>query len=257
MQFSARIKIIDLQHHWGVLLIIGMLGGFTLSNGFAQDAQIESLKNPEEALTTRMAQIEVEITNLRTVTAHVLNQLHNIRLALAVLHLRIATQSHFPFNAEVELVRHLGGNTHAGLSGSLAVLGMYSTTGVALVAELRDSFGLILLPKLEPLVAGDADQGWASWVWSWVNWAVIPFDTETPNIRQQILQAATDRLTEDNLSGAVQELERLDGPATAIVGRWIKEAKARLTVDAVSNSLGKIAVALLGATQVPTRPGVR
>jgi hypothetical protein len=143
-------------------------------------------------------------------------------------------------------VRQLGGK-EAALIAAEAALAPYAAMGVATVAELRDGFGLILLPKLQPMLE-ESDQSWVDWAFGWMNLVLIPFYSLPPTPQQQLIISATTRLTEDDLAGAVELIAQLDGPAAALVVRWLKEANARLAVDAAYNSLSGIVVALLGHT---------
>jgi len=217
---------------------------------------LDTVTAANDATNKRLLQLTQELENLKFTTMGAIDQLHKSRLALALLQLRIASQTHFPFDAELTLVRQLGGASATELLDTVAVLAPHAATGVAMVSELRDSFGLILLPKLEPLLAENNVQGWVDWALSWVNLVLVPFSSSTmqPTSRQQMVISANDRLTEDDLHGAVQQLEQLDGPAAALVVRWLKEANARLAVDAAYNSLSGIAVALFGHTPSTTPP---
>ena len=209
-----------------------------------------SLKLSTEQILNRVTQLETANEIIKDKFAKIENnfnnQLHNNKLALALLHLRDITQTHATFIAELNLVRQLLMPQHQQLKKILAMLEPYATTGVATVAELRDGFGLILVPKLQTSLAEDNDKTWINWAINWLNILVIPFFSPQPNPRQQLVILATDRLTEDNLRGAVELIERLDGTAADIVVRWLKEANARLTVDAAYNFLSGITVELLG-----------
>ncbi|CAK0774839.1 hypothetical protein CCP3SC5AM1_950008 [Gammaproteobacteria bacterium] len=230
----------------GILMALVMVGGVTLAlqDGGSSSLstgnllhRIEVLEASNEEIGKRFSQAEQGLAD----------QLANNRLALAIFQLRIASQTHLPFESELSLVRQMSRN-EPGLSKTLAILTPHAAVGIATVAELRDGFGLILIPKLQPLLE-QTDQNWVNWAFSWVNMVFIPFSSSQPNPRQQLVISATDRLTEDDLRGAVELIERLDGPAAALVVRWLKEANARLTVDAVYNALSGIALALLGQTE--------
>lgn len=241
----------------GILLFSVMLGSVTLalqegalsssSTPVADLAhRINTLESMSDVIGKQMAQAGHDLANLKSVTDRTIEQLHGSRLALALLQLRIASQTHFPFEAELALVRQLAKKGDRVLSETMTALTPYAATGVATVSELRDSFGLILLPKLEPLLQ-ENEHGWFDWAFTWIS-LLVPFNASTmqPTSRQQLVIAATDRLTEDDLHGAVEQVTQLDGSAAALVVRWLKEANARLAVDAAYNSLSGIAVALLG-----------
>ncbi len=165
---------------------------------------------------------------------------HN-RLAWAVLQLRIALPTHLPFGSELALVRQLS-REEEGLSVVLGTLDPHAAVGVATLSELRDSFGILLLPKLQPLLEGTGS-GWFSWMVSAV--APSPWIVKS-NQRRALVVTALDRLTADDLRGAVDQLTQLDGSAADLVVHWLQEAKARLAVDSADHDLSGMVVELLG-----------
>lgn len=238
-------------------LLLGLIGIIIISVILWQIAINLTVANPSQpSLTLTIANLLHRIEQLETANQEIIKQLvqsevnldkqlRNNRLALAVLHLRSMTQTHYAFISELKLVKQLC-NQDNRLLEILTMLEPYATTGVATVAELRDGLGLILIPKLQPLLE-DNEQNWFNWA---INWMLIPFFSLQPNPRQQLVISATDRLTEDNLRGAVELIEQLDGPAATIVVRWLKEANSRLTVDAAYNLLSEITVAILGQPNI-------
>ncbi|CAK0758120.1 hypothetical protein CCP3SC1_20002 [Gammaproteobacteria bacterium] len=254
----------------GALVVSLMVGGVTLAlqegGSPSSPASIAELSQRIDALEAaghvtdeRLALAEQALASLKSIggvrtgepatpQGAISVQLRESRLALALLQLRIASQTHLPFEPELTLVRHLErGETE--LSGVVATLEPYAAVGVATISELRDSFGLILLPKLQPLLE-EGDQTWTDWAFSWLNVAVAPFTSSLvkPTPRQQLVISVVDRLTEDDLRGAVEQITKIDGPATAVVTRWLKEANARLVVNAAYNDLSGVVVALLSHT---------
>lgn len=253
----------------GALVASTMLGGVALalqegegSSSLPPSAmdlthRIEILEAANHATSERLANIERALASIESardglaaeparLLEPISDQLRGNRLALAVLQLRIASQTHLPFESELAVVRQLG-QEEEGLPAVIAALTPHAVTGVATVSELRDGFGLILLPKLQPLLEG-SNQSWSDWAFSWMDMIFIPFASSRPTPLQQSVISATDRLTEDDLNGAVEQITQIDGPAAALVARWLKEANARLAVDAAYSSLSGIAVALLGRT---------
>jgi hypothetical protein len=216
---------------------------FTFSSSDDLSNRFKALKTKNHALSEQLKQAQTAIVATKE---EISEQLRISRLAVALLQLRITSQTHLPFERELTLVRQLG-RDERGLFAVMTVLAPHAATGVATVAQLRDGFGLILLPKLKPVLAED-EQDWVDWAFSWVNLVFIPFSLSQPSPRQQLVNSATDRLTEDDLRGAVDLITQLDGPAAALVVRWLKEANARLAVDTAYLSLSGIALALLGHT---------
>ena len=179
-------------------------------------------------LEQRLSAIERDIVDLK-----------EVRLALAVFQLRMATQTHLPFERELGLVRQLSIREpeNATVLGSLEAIAPYAANGVATPAELRDSFGLLVFPKLQPLLG--VEKTWGEWARGWVSAIMAPIASSTakPMMRQQLVMAAMDHLSEDDLAAAVAELSKLDGPAASVAVHWLHEANARLAVDVAYTTL--------------------
>ena len=175
-------------------------------------------------------------------------QVRDQGLALAVLQLSIATRTHQPFVRELALVRRLGAE-EARLRTPLDNLAPYATTGVATVAELRDSFGIILLPKLIALEE-ESNVSWSTQAWLWFSTTIDPAQQPTPplvtDLRHKLVKSAMERLSEDDLRSAVELITQLDGAWAALTARWLAEANARLSLDSAYEALSSTILALLG-----------
>ncbi len=175
----------------------------------------------------------------------VLAQLRDHQLVLVVLVLENMLHGHRPFTRELSLLKELAGNEPL-LQAPLEVLAKYGATGVATVMELRDSFGLILLPKLSPTQEAVEP----SWIQNWWNNAKnlslpeVELDKMdgSGGANQSLVSLAMDRLTEDDLAGAVALLNRLEGFPATVVARWLVEANARLALDGAAVVLADVAV---------------
>ncbi|MEO5335735.1 MAG: mitofilin family membrane protein [Magnetospirillum sp. WYHS-4] len=169
-----------------------------------------------------------------------------IRLAVAIQQLGTLSQTHKPFAREVEQVRRLAGD-QAGLAAALDRLNAHSDTGVATVAELRDSFSAILVPKLRALADG-GDRPWSDRMREWVSSAIAPTGPRPadrdPNLK--LIDGTVQKLAEDDLKGAIDVLTQLEGPPATLAQRWLVEARARLAVDAATEGLAGLALDLIG-----------
>jgi len=194
--------------------------------------------------------------NTAAVLAPFVAQVRDQRLALALLQLGIATRTHQPFVRELNLVRQLG-TTEARLRIPIDSLTLHAANGVATVAELRDSFGIILFPKLEAL-GKESDPSWTRQAWTWLSVALIPSQQSATspvvNLGQELAMSAMDRLSEDNLRGAVELIAQLDGAPAALTARWLTEANARLSLDSAYEALSRTALALLSRTPYDLLP---
>lgn len=216
-----------------------------------------------DKFASRLANLEQEVTELKSLISQVdkpdknisigkpqaslLVQVQNLQLAVAVLQLGIAIRTYKPFDREFNLVRQLSMEMPQ-LRVPLDNLVHYAATGVATVAELRDSFGVLLLPKLYT-IADTEDASWSSQIWAWGWAALIPWQTASSqipiNLTRALIKSAMDRLSEDDLKGALDLVVRLNGPAATVTARWLKEANNRLAVDVAMDTISNLCMTLL------------
>lgn len=175
-------------------------------------------------------------------------QVQTQRLVLALQQLVLISRTHQPFGRELELVQQLGGRKDPRLAPSLDILAQRAETGVATASELRDSFGLILLPKLQALQTS-GDGPWLDRFRTWLSSAISPTPSAVPpdaeGGAQQLIATAMDRLSEDDLRAAMELVGRLTGAPASLTSRWLTEAKGRVAVDGASESIATHILELL------------
>lgn len=206
----------------------------------AVDKRLGELEGPVGATESRLAALEVGIKDERGLV-------RSIRLAVAIQQLGAVSQTHKPFAREVEQIRHLTADRGTGLA-ALDTLTTHADTGVATVAELRDSFAAILVPKLRSLAEG-GDKPWTDRMREWVSAAIAPAGQrpadQNPNLK--LIDDTVQKLAEDDLRGAIDMLSQLEGPPANLAQRWLVEARARLAVDGAAESLSALALDLVGS----------
>lgn len=215
-------------------IVVGMIAVVCASSVFAQRPAIMS---------------QIAHDNVAVVTA-----IRDIRLAMALSLLCNATRTHHPFVREFELVRQIGG-TEGRLRIPLDSLASHATIGVATVGQLRDSFGMILLPKLMAVAEQTAGGSWIGDFWSAFVGTVLPkplTDDTTPptNPMLALVKTSMDRLSEDDLVGALNHINKLDGAGADLVARWTNEANARIVVDDAYENMLSIMVDLLARNPI-------
>ncbi|MBF0129644.1 MAG: hypothetical protein HQL33_06605 [Alphaproteobacteria bacterium] len=228
----------------------------------AATERLAAVEGKAGALEQRLAPVEGKVASVEGQVASVGDRLTQLgdgresvhrslraaQLSLALLQLNAVAQTHKPFAKEIEVVRELSGGDTS-IVTQINVIADVAQTGVATVAELRDSFVAIVVPKIQS-VAG-SDQALTDRVRSWLSNAIAPAGagTVTPDKdpTEDIIAAAISKLTEDDVAGAVQMLAQLEGPAATLAGRWMTEARARLSINAASETLGGLMLERLGA----------
>lgn len=170
-----------------------------------------------------------------------------LRLSVAILQLNNVVQSHRPFARELAAVTKLWQRTP--VNGELEVLAAHSDRGVATVAELRDSFSVILAPKLRSLAEG-GERGFVDRMRTWVSsWIAPPVpQTATANPVDLVVDATMEKLAEEDVRGAVDHLSRLDGAPATLATRWVVEAKSRIAIDRAMDTLLSLGLEDLGRT---------
>jgi hypothetical protein len=158
----------------------------------------------------------------------------SVRLFLIALHLRAAVQTAAPFPREIVAVRSVAGDS-AEAVGPLRVLGEHAASGVRTITDLRDAFASNVGAQVKALAVG-LDSSWASRLTSIVAGPQVPRGGEGERVWRVVVQAEQ-FLAQGNLAFAINQVDRFDGPAGAIVADWLRDAKARLAVENAAAAL--------------------
>jgi phage shock protein A len=159
-----------------------------------------------------------------------------LRLAVALLQLNNSVQTHRPFARDLGLVTKL---LHPVPDiREIEVLSANADSGVATVAELRDSFSVILAPKLRALSSG-GDQTVVERVRLWVGSWILPQNAPMAkaNPVDLLVDAATEKLSEEDVPAAIAILGNLDSTLAPMAARWLVEAKNRVAIDHAMDAL--------------------
>ena len=226
----------------------------------ASQSSGNEIKASTDALTTRTSALEVRVeevaqsvdsagTKLSAIEESTRSRnsaLDTARTTQAIFHLSDALETHKPFAREVAFLRGVAENDDR-IMPLIEPIVVYSDTGVATNAELRDSFSAIVAPKL--LSISDDTRPWLDQLRSWLSTAISPEPAPQPltgmDPARQIVNGAIRALAEDDLMTAVELLSRLEGPAGVLSQRWLAEAHARMTLDQTREKLAGLAMEML------------
>lgn len=236
--FSARMEGVE-THLTGLGTTLTELAAQTKAMGDqlrTLPAAFEEVGTKIAGLDTQLAALEQRLTGIEA-AAKISNASHKgLRLGVALLQLNNITQTHRPYSRELATVMKLW--QPVPVIGELEVLGLHADSGVATVAELRDSFSVILAPKLRSQASG-GDRPFVDrmrlWVSSWV--APQGGQTSQANPIDLAVDAAIEKLAEDDVRGAIDHLGGLEGAPATLASRWIVEAKNRLAIDRAMDAL--------------------
>jgi hypothetical protein len=210
--------------------------------------QVSGLPAKFEAVGTRIGAVEGQVSALdhRLDSIDVSSQVTNggqrsLRLSVSLLQLNNQAQTHRPYSRDlatvVKLLRPAPDNPE------IAVLSANAENGVATIAELRDSFSVIIAPKLRALANG-SDRPVVDRMRMWVGSWIIPQNAPSAhsNPVDLVVDATIEKLAEDNVVGAISQLSSLDPNLAPLVSRWVTEAKNRVNIDRAMDTLLSLSV---------------
>lgn len=114
---------------------------------------------------------------------------------------------------------------------NVIALAPLARTGAPTKAELRERFDRIDNDIIRAAREAQAGAGfWGRIQAALAQWIIVRQSGEgdTP---AGVVERAETHLNNDNLAGAVQELNRLNGPAKQVAQRWLTDAQRRLEID--------------------------
>lgn len=191
----------------------------------------EELSNAIRDLTTRVAKLENAAPPSQQATL----------LALAATRLRIRAENARPFVADLALVQRLAGQAgglDAAVTKALNDLAPHAEAGAPslrdLVAQFPDAARHAMKASEVP-----ADAVW----WRKILDRIVALVTirHTGPLKGDSVEAhlsrAQERLEANDLSGAVTEVEALDGKPETKIDPWLQSAYARLAIDRAAREL--------------------
>ena len=193
-----------------------------------RSGRIQVLESKVEQLIARTGEIERRV-GARERRAPALDP---PALLLAVGPLRSALRGSGPFDAELTAVRAIAGSD-ADAVAAVEMLAPRAALGVPTIAALRAHFSAVAVRAVR---AGDIPDE-KSWI---VDWIVSPV-TKLVTVRSvgdapggsidAIIARAEARLLDGDLTAAVAEVDRLEGPAAKETDDWLADARARLAAE--------------------------
>ena len=114
---------------------------------------------------------------------------------------------------------------------NVVALAPLARTGAPTKAELRERFARIDNDIIRAAREAQAGAGfWGRIQAALAQWIIVrqTGEGDTPS---GVVERAEQHLNNDNLAGAVQELNRLNGPAKTVAQRWLTDAQKRLEID--------------------------
>lgn len=199
---------------------------FALQAGLRDvQAQLGQIPSSSEiaGLTSEVQRMQEE---LPAIAASSRSAAEAARAAFAVAAAAEASRSSGPFEQSYASLQALLPN-----DPNVVALAPLARTGAPTRIELRDSFANIETDIIRTARQSQAGAGfWGRIQAALAQWVTVRRSGEgdTPS---GVVERAEQRLKADDLAGAIQELNRLSGPAAQVAAPWLRDARKRLEID--------------------------
>lgn len=164
---------------------------------------------------------------------------------MALLQIRATLRRPVPFDAELKVVRAIGGK-YGDLDLLFAVIEPYAVEGIPLELQLLREFPV----AADAVARTELRPSMLNWLVSFTGWSMEPApiaDTADRADRPSSVTArAQARLADGDLRGAVEELGALSGDAAAAARAWLGQAQARLAANQAIDRIAEHAATALG-----------
>jgi len=207
-----------------------------------QDSLTATERSVDDRLGARLGLIEADIGVLQNTDRR------PEKFFLAALQLRDAVRTASPFAREIAAARGLAG-VNSEVLVALEVLAANAQSGVATIAELRDSFSTMLVPHLTAAASANR-QPLTERAWGWVGSLFTTAASPATDDRNGTLIALASRsLEQGQLPAAVHQLLLLEDEPALLAAEWLKDASTRLAVDKAIATVMTQALAQLAASE--------
>ncbi|WP_334128550.1 uroporphyrinogen-III synthase [Sneathiella sp.] len=204
------------------------------------------------AQASQIATLEAALKSEIDAKANRAEESRRTLMLLAVGQLQRETRGSDPFETSLQQLSAVAEDRFADLIGPLQPI---AATGAPTVATLREDFGRIAtdVTQTARLPSGETWYGKALHrLASAVKFRRVD-DKDSGDI-DAVVARAEQKLADNDLAGAVAEVESLEGPAAEIAGPWLDKAKSRLAVENAITGLLHTVTASAAATPAPAPP---
>lgn len=202
----------------------------------ATKTSLEALTGTTTAVATRMDDVSTRLEKLES--SDLLDLARRASLASAIANLTRAAQGSSPFRTEYDVVAAL-----LPANQSLRDVALHAATGLPTTGTLITTFGNMADGALDAESRqqgqGGFSQLWANFT-SMVSWRSTA-ETEGSSTESRLARAEI-RLKAGDLTAAVRELSAIKGAARKPLSPWLKQAAARVKVEAALAQLNSSAI---------------
>ena len=212
------------------------------------EGEITEIKQTSVDLRERVSDLDGKLAELREAQQQAgASEARAAALALALGQLREALRFSAPYAEQMKGIAALAGESGAAALGTLEA---HAATGVPTLDDLTASF-----PEMAGDVVaasyGEGEEGWVA--------GIVRRASKVVSVRQvgdvegdsasAIVARSESKLADGDLSGAVTELESLQGEPAAAAAGWLAQAKTRLDAEAAMADLIQQAIGRLAPTE--------
>lgn len=173
---------------------------------------------------------------------------------LSIGQLRAALATSKPFAKQLAAVRAMVPGD-AEINGVLDQMQPYADSGVETSDDLTRDFNRLAPNLVRTAIVGDGNSWWRQALYHVES--VISIRRTGADVQgdstDAVVARAEAKLDEDDLSGAIAQLQALSGAAADLASPWIHDAQHRVAVDAAESDLSRTAISRV-STGTPTGP---
>jgi uroporphyrinogen-III synthase len=212
------------------------------------EGELTEIKQTSVNLRERVSDLDGKLAQLREAQQQAgASEARAAALALALGQLREALRFSAPYTEQLKGIAALAGESGAAAIGTLEA---HAATGVPTLDDLTASF-----PEMAGDVVaasyGEGEEGWVA--------GIVRRASKVVSVRRvgdvegdsasAIVARSESKLAGGDLSGAVTELESLQGEPAAAAAGWLAQAKTRLDTEAAMADLIQQAIGRLAPTE--------
>lgn len=154
---------------------------------------------------------------------------------MALVRLSNTLRQPLPFADELVMVRATG--TDLGeLKPLLDQIQPYADTGIPGPAQLRHDFEALL----DKVPHSDAGGSWMSDIASWARLRSPPPPPAQPDPSPELLRAASERLANMDVAGAVDRVQHASDAYRSVFANWLEDAQARVAADRIADTVSEM-----------------
>ena len=193
-----------------------------------QDQRMADIGQRVAALSAQIAKLQGELA----ASARRTEQAAAMTRTMALVRLSDTLRRPIPFAAELALVRASGADL-GDVNPLLDRIEPYAATGIPGTAQLRHDF-LALYEQMPRAGRGLLPTSWMNDVTAWAHLRAAPQPAPAADPSAELLQAASARLADGDVAGAVEQTLQLNDTYKPVFASWLEDAQARVAADTIA-----------------------